>query len=133
MTIDWSLMASCAARSLRMSGDFMITGDNGAQDALLDSALAAGAALKIRVHAPRACKCSPRRHRPPLPTGAALKIRVHGRMLGGGGGGNVLLFVDTSDAALRQRWEAGEHFDRERFDHAVDGHRLRLRVHLSAP
>jgi galactokinase/mevalonate kinase-like predicted kinase len=110
MTIEWSLMASlmtsCAARSLRMSGDFMITGDNGAQDALLDSALAAG---------------------------AALKIRVHGRMLGGGGGGNVLLFVDTSDAALRQRWEAGEHFDRERFDHAFDGRRLRLRVHLSAP
>jgi len=64
--------------SLRMSGDFMITGDNGAQDALLDCALAGG---------------------------KNLKLRVHGRMLGGGGGGNVLLMVDTSDRALRRRWE----------------------------
>ena len=66
--------------SLRMSGDFAITGDNGAQDALLDCALAAG-----KEHG----------------------LRVHGRMLGGGGGGNVLLFVDTSDAHKRQRWEEG--------------------------
>ena len=65
--------------SLRMSGDFMITGDNGAQDALLDCCLDAG---------------------------SALKMTVHGRMLGGGGGGNVLLFVDTSNAQLRQQWEA---------------------------
>jgi len=66
-------------QSLRMSGDFMITGDNGAQDALLDCALNAG---------------------------KALKMTVHGRMLGGGGGGNVLLFVDTADTKLRQKWEA---------------------------
>ena len=65
-------------QSLRMSGDFMITGDNGAQDALLDCAFAAA---------------------------KALKLQVHGRMLGGGGGGNVLTFVDSSNAALRERWE----------------------------
>mmetsp|Transcript_59706 Transcript_59706/g.99051 ORF Transcript_59706/g.99051 Transcript_59706/m.99051 type:complete len:578 (+) Transcript_59706:115-1848(+) len=65
-------------QSLRMSGDFMITGENGAQDAMLDCALAAG---------------------------KELKIRVHGRMLGGGGGGNVLLFVDMSDVTLRRQWE----------------------------
>jgi len=65
-------------RSLRMSGDFMITGDNGAQDALLDCAFSAG---------------------------AGLGLRVHGRMLGGGGGGNVLLLVDKSDAPKRQQWE----------------------------
>jgi galactokinase len=65
-------------KSLRMSGDFMITGDNGAQDALLDCAFAAG---------------------------AELKLMVHGRMLGGGGGGNVLLLVDSSDAAKLTRWE----------------------------
>lgn len=64
--------------SLRMSGDFMITGENGAQDALLDCALSAG---------------------------AAQGLRVHGRMLGGGGGGNVLLLVDKSDAPKRQAWE----------------------------
>eukprot|EP00966_Prymnesium_polylepis_P231730 5361111-Prymnesium_polylepis.1 len=61
-----------------MSGDFMITGDNGAQDALLDCAFSAG---------------------------AGLGLRVHGRMLGGGGGGNVLLLVDKSDAPKRQQWE----------------------------
>lgn len=65
-------------QSLRMSGDFMITGDNGAQDALLDCALAAG---------------------------KALRLRVHGRMLGGGGGGNVLLMVDATDASRRWQWE----------------------------
>ena len=61
-----------------MSGDFMITGDNGAQDAMLDCALEAG---------------------------KKLNLRVHGRMLGGGGGGNVLLFVDTTYPPLRERWE----------------------------
>ena len=61
-----------------MSGDFMITGDNGAQDALLDCAFAAA---------------------------ASHKIKVHGRMLGGGGGGNVLVMVDTSDHKKRSAWE----------------------------
>ena len=74
----FGMLLDLEGKSLRMSGDFMITGENGAQDALLDCALAAG---------------------------AALKIRVHGRMLGGGGGGNVLLMVDTTEAALRRRWE----------------------------
>ena len=59
----------CIARATHRSGDFMITGDNGAQDAMLDCALAAG---------------------------KALRLAVHGRMLGGGGGGNVLLFVDRT-------------------------------------
>jgi len=74
----FGLAIDLEGQSLRMSGDFMITGDNGAQDAMLDCALAVS---------------------------ARLKIQVHGRMLGGGGGGNVLLFVDISDAALRREWE----------------------------
>ena len=74
----FGLLLDLEGASLRMSGDFMITGDNGAQDAMLDCALAAG---------------------------KALGLPVHGRMLGGGGGGNVLLFVDTSDASKRRQWE----------------------------
>jgi len=74
----FGLLLDLEGQSLRMSGDFMITGDNGAQDAMLDAALAHG---------------------------KALKLRVHGRMLGGGGGGNVLLFADKKDPALFQKWE----------------------------
>lgn len=74
----FGLLLDLEGASLRMTGDFMITGDNGAQDAMLDCA---------------------------LDEGKKLGLRVHGRMLGGGGGGNVLLFVDTSDAEKRQRWE----------------------------
>ena len=69
----------CLGQSLRMSGDFMITGDNGAQDAMLDAALAEG---------------------------KAASLQVHGRMLGGGGGGNVLLFADTSNEGKYKAWEA---------------------------
>ena len=75
----FGMLLDLEGQSLRMSGDFMITGDNGAQDALLDCALAGG---------------------------KALELMVHGRMLGGGGGGNVLLMVDASDASRRQKWEA---------------------------
>ena len=74
----FGILLDLEGQSLRMSGDFMITGDNGAQDALLDCALAAG---------------------------KALRMSVHGRMLGGGGGGNVLLMVDAKDASLRRKWE----------------------------
>jgi galactokinase len=73
----FGLLLDLEGQSLRMSGDFMITGDNGAQDAMLDAA---------------------------LERGRDLNLRVHGRMLGGGGGGNVLLFVDGSDPALFQTW-----------------------------
>ena len=75
----FGMLLDLEGQSLRMSGDFMITGDNGAQDAMLDCALGAG---------------------------RDLGVRVHGRMLGGGGGGNVLVFVDGSDPAKRKQWEA---------------------------
>ena len=70
--------------SLRMSGDFQITGDNGAQDALLDCAFEVGAEIAADT---------------------SVEFSVHGRMLGGGGGGNVLLMVVTGDATLRTKWE----------------------------
>lgn len=63
-------------QSLRMNGDFQITGDNGAQDELLDIGLKLGEG-----------------------------ISCHGRMLGGGGGGNVLFFVSRSDEAAYGRWK----------------------------
>lgn len=66
-------------QSLRMSGDFMITGDNGAQDTMLDCAFEAA---------------------------RSIGIQVHGRMLGGGGGGNVLLFADSSNDSRFEGWEA---------------------------
>jgi galactokinase len=74
----FGLLLDLEGDSLRMSGDFMITGDNGAQDALLDAA---------------------------FKTGRDKKIEVHGRMLGGGGGGNVLLFADSGNADLYQQWQ----------------------------
>jgi len=55
--------------SLRMSGDFEITGTNGAQDRLLDIG---------------------------FEVARELDHKVFGRMLGGGGGGNVLFFADRS-------------------------------------
>lgn len=64
-------------KSLRMSGDFQITGSNGAQDALLDSGFDAG---------------------------RELDVTVHGRMLGGGGGGNVLFFVKRDNEERYQQW-----------------------------
>lgn len=75
----FGLLLDLEGQSLRMSGDFMITGDNGAQDAMLDAALAEG---------------------------KAASLQVHGRMLGGGGGGNVLLFADTSNEGKYKAWEA---------------------------
>jgi len=63
--------------SLRMDGDFQITGDNGAQDKLLDIGLA---------------------------TGKELGIDVCGRMEGGGGGGNVGFYVDRIDEGFYQKW-----------------------------
>jgi hypothetical protein len=38
------------------SGDFMITGDNGAQDAMLDAAFQQAEALKIQVHGARSLR-----------------------------------------------------------------------------
>jgi galactokinase len=70
---------SLEGQSLRMSGDFQITGENGAQDALLDAAFQAG----------QSCNCP-----------------VYGRMLGGGGGGNVLLFTDRSNEERYQEWKS---------------------------
>jgi len=75
----FGLLLDLEGQSLRMSGDFMITGDNGAQDAMLDAAFAEG---------------------------KAASLQVHGRMLGGGGGGNVLLFADTSNQSRYKAWEA---------------------------
>lgn len=75
----FGLLLDLEGHSLRMSGDFMITGDNGAQDAMLDAAFSEG---------------------------KAATLEVHGRMLGGGGGGNVLLFADTSDQGKYKAWEA---------------------------
>ena len=63
--------------SLRMSGDFQITGDNGAQDALLD--IGFGEAAK-------------------------LGLETYGRMLGGGGGGNVLFYVNRTDEETYASW-----------------------------
>ena len=40
-----------------------------------------------------------------LDTGKALGLEVHGRMLGGGGGGNVLLFADKSDVGKFDTWQ----------------------------
>lgn len=64
-------------KSLRMNGDFQITGSNGAQDALLDAGFQAG---------------------------EELDVKVHGRMLGGGGGGNVLFLVKRDNEKLYQDW-----------------------------
>jgi galactokinase len=64
-------------RSLRMSGDFQITGDNGAQDALLDFG---------------------------FEEAQKLGLKVFGRMLGGGGGGNVLFMVDRTNEQTYQTW-----------------------------
>ena len=75
----FGMLLDLEGQSLRMSGDFMITGDNGAQDAMLDAA---------------------------LEQGTVLGLRVHGRMLGGGGGGNVLLFADKSNPELFAKWES---------------------------
>ncbi|MBU1868980.1 MAG: hypothetical protein KJ818_00785, partial [Candidatus Omnitrophica bacterium] len=59
-------------KSLRMSGDFQITGNNGAQDALLDMGMKAGRGI--------------------------YENGVFGRMLGGGGGGNVLFYLRKGDS-----------------------------------
>ena len=64
-------------KSLRMSGDFQITGDNGAQDALLDIG---------------------------FQEAQKLDLKVFGRMLGGGGGGNVLFMTDRTDEGTYQKW-----------------------------
>ena len=64
-------------QSLRMSGDFQITGSNGAQDALLDSGFEAG---------------------------IKLNLTTHGRMLGGGGGGNVLFLVKRENEKQYREW-----------------------------
>lgn len=70
-------LLTCEGKSLRMSGDFQITGDNGAQDALLDCGFKA----------------------------AQLGgLQVYGRMLGGGGGGNVLFMANRQDEAKYQTW-----------------------------
>ncbi|MBF0197271.1 MAG: HDOD domain-containing protein [Planctomycetes bacterium] len=74
----FGLLLDLEGRSLRMSGDFQITGDNGAQDALLDECYKAA---------------------------KALDIKVHGRMLGGGGGGNVLLFANKENNELYEEWK----------------------------
>lgn len=63
--------------SLRMNGDFQITGENGAQDALLDIGITVG---------------------------RELGIFICGRMEGGGGGGNVGFRVDRADEQLYQAW-----------------------------
>jgi len=65
-------------KSLRMSGDFEITGTNGAQDRLLDIG---------------------------FEVGRELSHMVYGRMLGGGGGGNVLFFVDRSSDEQYAIWK----------------------------
>ena len=64
--------------SLRMSGDFEITGDNGAQDQLLDIG---------------------------FKTSKEVGLNVFGRMLGGGGGGNVLFYADRNDESKYQEWK----------------------------
>jgi galactokinase len=64
-------------QSLRMSGDFQITGDNGAQDALLDFG---------------------------FQEAKKLNLKVFGRMLGGGGGGNVLFMADRTDENTYKTW-----------------------------
>lgn len=70
-------LLSTEGKSLRMSGDFQITGDNQAQDQLLDAGLAGA---------------------------KELQLEVYGRMLGGGGGGNVLFYVNRSDEERYQAW-----------------------------
>jgi galactokinase len=70
-------LLNAEGRSLRMSGDFQITGDNGAQDALLD--------------------CG-------FESAKALGLVVYGRMLGGGGGGNVLFMADRQNEQRYQQW-----------------------------
>jgi galactokinase len=70
-------LLSAEGKSLRMSGDFQITGDNQAQDQLLDAGFAGA---------------------------EELKLEVFGRMLGGGGGGNVLFYVNRSDEERYQAW-----------------------------
>ena len=72
-------LLNAEGQSLRMSGDFQITGDNGAQDALLD--------------------CG-------FDSAKALGLAVYGRMLGGGGGGNVLFMADRQNEELYQKWIA---------------------------
>lgn len=63
--------------SLRMSGDFQITGDNGAQDMLLDIG---------------------------FEVSKELNLECYGRMLGGGGGGNVLFYVSKSNPEVYKNW-----------------------------
>jgi len=70
-------LINCEGRSLRMTGDFQITGKNGAQDFLLDSGFIAG-----------------------VETG----MPVYGRMLGGGGG-NVLFFIPGTNKAAVSEWK----------------------------
>ena len=65
-------------RSLRESGDYQITGLNGAQDSLLDIG---------------------------FDVGRRLGITVHGRMEGGGGGGNVGFYVDRFDELKYSQWQ----------------------------
>ncbi|GEM_PF-6303692 len=72
-------LLNAEGKSLRMSGDFQITGQNGAQDALLDCG------FKVADD---------------------LNFTVYGRMLGGGGGGNVLFFVDSGSDDIYQNWKA---------------------------
>ena len=75
--LTFGKLLNAEGESLRMSGDFQITGDNGAQDALLDCGFASA---------------------------KALDLTVFGRMLGGGGGGNVLFMADRQNEALYQKW-----------------------------
>jgi len=63
--------------SLRMRGDFQITGSNGAQDALLDAG---------------------------FESGTMTGMTVYGRMLGGGGGGNVLFLVKRETESGYAKW-----------------------------
>jgi len=68
-------------RSLRRSGDMDITGENGAQDALLDIGFEIANSLGLE--------------------------DIFGRMEGGGGGGFVGFFVDRSDEGFYQSWLEG--------------------------
>jgi len=70
-------LINAEGESLKENGDFQITGKNGAQDALLKFG---------------------------IDTGKELGIDVFGRMEGGGGGGYVGFFVDSTNAAKYSDW-----------------------------
>ena len=71
-------LINAEGESLRLNGDMQITGENGAQDVLLDSGFDAA---------------------------RELGIPVYGRMEGGGGGGKVGFYVHTVNASTYKMWQ----------------------------